>query len=57
MGSKLYVGNLSFKTTESELKDLFSEAGTVSEAALVTDRDTGNSRGLDRKSTRLNSSH
>lgn len=46
MGSKLYVGNLSFKTTESELKDLFSEAGTVSEAALVTDRDTGNSRGF-----------
>lgn len=46
MGSKLYVGNLSFNTTESELKDLFSQAGTVSEAALVTDRETGNSRGF-----------
>ncbi len=46
MGSKLYVGNLSFKTTESELKSLFSAAGTVTEAALVTDRDTGNSRGF-----------
>ena len=46
MGSKLYVGNLSFKTTESELKSLFSAAGTVNEAALVTDRDTGNSRGF-----------
>lgn len=46
MGSKLYVGNLSFNTTESELKSLFSQAGTVSEAALVTDRETGNSRGF-----------
>ena len=46
MGSKLYVGNLSFNTTESELKSLFSAAGTVSEAALVTDRETGNSRGF-----------
>ncbi len=46
MGSKLYVGNLSFNTTETELKSLFSQAGTVSEAALVTDRETGNSRGF-----------
>ncbi len=46
MGSKLYVGNLSFNTSESELKNLFSSAGTVSEAALVTDRETGNSRGF-----------
>lgn len=46
MGSKLYVGNLSFNTTESDLKSLFSSAGSVSEAALVTDRETGNSRGF-----------
>ena len=46
MGSKLYVGNLSFNTTEGDLKDLFASAGSVSEAALVTDRETGNSRGF-----------
>jgi RNA recognition motif-containing protein len=46
MGSKLYVGNLSFNTTEAELKSLFSEAGTVTEAALMIDRETGNSRGF-----------
>ena len=46
MGSKLYVGNLSFNTTESEIKSLFSSAGTVSEAALMIDRETGNSRGF-----------
>ena len=46
MGSKLYVGNLSFQTTEADLKSLFAAAGTVSEAALVTDRETGRSRGF-----------
>ena len=46
MSNKLFVGNLSFNTTESELKSLFSAAGTVNEAALVTDRETGNSRGF-----------
>jgi len=46
MASKLYVGNLSFNTNESDLKDLFSAAGTVREAAIVTDRETGNSRGF-----------
>ncbi len=46
MGSKLYVGNLSFNTSESDLKDLFSQAGTVNEAALITDRETGRSRGF-----------
>ena len=46
MGSKLYVGNLSFNTTEAELKDLFSGAGTVKEASLMIDRETGNSRGF-----------
>jgi RNA recognition motif-containing protein len=46
MGSKLYVGNLSFNTTEAELKDLFSGAGTVTEASLMIDRETGKSRGF-----------
>ena len=46
MGSKLYVGNLSFNTTEAELRDLFSGAGTVTEASLMIDRETGNSRGF-----------
>lgn len=46
MGSKLYVGNLSFNTTEAELKNLFSGAGTVTEASLMIDRETGNSRGF-----------
>lgn len=43
---KLYVGNLSFKTTENDLQDLFSQYGAVTEAAIVTDRDTGRSRGF-----------
>ena len=43
---KLYVGNLSFQTTEEDLLDLFSQAGTVESASLVTDRDTGRSRGF-----------
>ena len=43
---KLYVGNLSFKTTENDLQDLFQQYGTVSEVALMTDRMTGRSRGF-----------
>ncbi len=43
---KLYVGNLSFQTTEDDLLDLFSQAGSVASASLVTDRDTGRSRGF-----------
>jgi cold-inducible RNA-binding protein len=43
---KLFVGNLSFSTTENELEDLFSEHGTVTEVGLVTDRATGRSRGF-----------
>ena len=43
---KLYVGNLSFQTTEDELLDLFSQAGNVASASVVTDRDTGRSRGF-----------
>ncbi|MEI6073319.1 MAG: RNA-binding protein [Verrucomicrobiae bacterium] len=46
MKSKLYVGNLSFDTTETDLNDLFSQAGTVSETALITDKETGRSRGF-----------
>jgi len=46
MATKLYVGNLSFNTTENDLQDLFAEAGTVKEASLVQDRATGNSRGF-----------
>lgn len=46
MATKLYVGNLSFDTTENDLQDLFSEAGTVNEASLVQDRMTGKSRGF-----------
>jgi len=46
MSTKLYVGNLSFDTTERDLTDLFSEAGSVREASLVIDKMTGNSRGF-----------
>jgi cold-inducible RNA-binding protein len=43
---KLYVGNLSFHTTAEELQAAFQAFGTVSDVALITDRDTGNSRGF-----------
>jgi cold-inducible RNA-binding protein len=43
---KLYVGNLSFDTTENDLKALFAEFGTVTDTYLVTDRATGDSRGF-----------
>ena len=46
MSTKLYVGNLSFETTEIELQDHFAQAGTVTEAALVQDKFTGKSRGF-----------
>lgn len=46
MSMKLYVGNLSFGTTEDDLQDLFSAAGTVESVSIVTDRDTGRSRGF-----------
>ena len=46
MSTKLYVGNLSFRTTSDELHDLFSQAGTVESASVVEDRDTGRSRGF-----------
>jgi len=46
MGSKLYVGNLSFDTSSAELEQLFTEHGPVTEASVVTDRETGRSRGF-----------
>jgi cold-inducible RNA-binding protein len=46
MTMKLFVGNLSFQTTSSQLEDLFSQAGTVQSATLITDRETGRSRGF-----------
>jgi len=46
MGNKLYVGNLSFNTTEVSLQDLFAQAGPVSEVMLMQDKFTGKSRGF-----------
>lgn len=43
---KLYVGNLAFQTTSEDLSGLFSEAGTVTSSNIVTDRDSGFSRGF-----------
>lgn len=46
MAMKLYVGNLSFQTSNDDLKQLFSQAGTVESATIVEDRDSGRSRGF-----------
>jgi cold-inducible RNA-binding protein len=46
METKLYVGNLSYTTTEDELSTLFAQAGTVKSVALIKDRDTGRSKGF-----------
>ena len=43
---KLYVGNLSFESTENDLQDLFEQHGTVNEVRLMMDRMTGKSRGF-----------
>jgi RNA recognition motif-containing protein len=43
---KLYVGNLSFNTSESQLRELFAAHGEVASASLVMDRDTGRPRGF-----------
>ena len=43
---KLYVGNLSFSTSESQLRELFAAHGEVSSASLVMDRETGRPRGF-----------
>ena len=46
MGRKLYVGNLPYSATESALSDLFAASGTVESCKLITDRDTGQSKGF-----------
>lgn len=46
MSVRLYVGNLPFSITEQELEELFSQSGQVESANVVTDRDTGRSRGF-----------
>ena len=46
MTNKVYVGNLSFNTTENVLKDLFSQAGTVESVSIVMDRFSGRSKGF-----------
>ncbi|MCH8342693.1 MAG: RNA-binding protein [Planctomycetes bacterium] len=43
---RIYVGNLSFQTTEQALNDLFAEHGQVNSVAIITDRITGRSRGF-----------
>ena len=46
MGSKLYVGNLSYNTTGSDLEQLLSQYGTVQSAEVISDRETGRSKGF-----------
>jgi RNA recognition motif-containing protein len=46
MATKLYVGNLSFRTTQEDLRELFAQAGTVESASIIEDRETGRSRGF-----------
>ena len=46
MGNKLFVGSLPFETTDAELSEVISKAGTVESANVITDRNTGRSRGF-----------
>ena len=46
MEVKLYVGNLSYSTSEDELRTLFAQAGNVTSVAVIKDRDTGSSKGF-----------
>jgi RNA recognition motif-containing protein len=46
MGKKLFVGNLSFDTKGADLEGLFSQAGTCESVAVITDRESGQSRGF-----------
>jgi RNA recognition motif-containing protein len=46
MGKKLYVGNLAYSINDSSLESLFSEYGTVESAKVITDRDSGRSKGF-----------
>jgi cold-inducible RNA-binding protein len=46
MATKLYAGNLSYKTTEDSLRQLFAEFGEVTSVTVITDRDSGRSKGF-----------
>ncbi len=46
METKLYVGNLPYTARESDLQEMFAKAGTVKSVSLITDRDTGRSKGF-----------
>ncbi|MCA0456772.1 MAG: RNA-binding protein [Chloroflexi bacterium] len=46
MGTKLYVGNLSYSTTEDTIRNLFAQAGEIAEVAFIMDRDTGRPKGF-----------
>ena len=46
MTKKLYVGNLSFQTTEADVEGLFAQVGPVESVSIITDRDTGRSKGF-----------
>jgi cold-inducible RNA-binding protein len=46
MSKKIYVGNLSFQTTESDITQAFSSFGAVDSVSIITDRDTGRSKGF-----------
>jgi RNA recognition motif-containing protein len=46
MAKKIFVGNLSFQTTETDLSDMFGEIGQVESVQIITDRDTGRSKGF-----------
>ena len=46
MSNNLYVGNITFRTTNEDLENLFAQHGTVTKAVVITDRDTGRSRGF-----------
>jgi RNA recognition motif-containing protein len=46
VAKKLYVGNLPYGVTEDQLRELFSQVGEISDVAVITDRDTGRSKGF-----------
>lgn len=46
MGNRLYIGNLSYRTTEQELRDAFKASGEITDIKVMTDRETGESRGF-----------
>src|SRR4051812_10296983 len=46
MQSKLYVGNLSYSTTDEDLRQLFAQAGAIKEVIIITDRETRRSKGF-----------